>query len=95
MASVIDGRLVVAAAGTRVQIPQAGMTVRSIAVQALSANTGVVCVGAATVVAAVATRRGIALTAGQTVSIDTDDAGDVWVDAMVNGEGVTYIATVT
>lgn len=96
MTGLVSGRQVVAAAGTRVQLVNAAIvsTVRSVLVQALSANTGVIVVGDSQVVAAAATRRGVALTAGQSVTVDVDDLSDVWIDATVAGEGVTYLAEV-
>lgn len=88
--SVGDGRTVVPVAATRVQLGASVGPLDSVAVQALEGNTGAVVVGGNTVVAALETRRGIALSAGQVVTLATDDLSDVWLDAMVSGEGVTY-----
>ncbi len=95
---LIDGNQTIAAAGTRVRLAeQATTTIKSIIVQALSNNTGVVVVGGSDVVAAVGahgapTQKGIALTAGQSVAIDTDDVADVYLDATVSGDGVAWLA---
>lgn len=62
----------------------------SVAVQAMQFNTGVVVVGGANVVAAAGTRRGVYLAAGASFVCDVDDLADVWVDATVSGEGVTF-----
>lgn len=91
MSNIAHGRKAVTAAGTPVQIPQSSC--RAVAVQALATNTGVVAVGGSNTVraAAAAAQNGIILSAGQSVSVDTDDSSDVWIDAAVNGEGVTYL----
>jgi hypothetical protein len=53
-------------------------------------NTDVVVVGGATCVADLATRQGTPLSAGQSVSLDVSNLDQVYLDAEVNGEGVTY-----
>lgn len=86
-----DSRRVVTTAGTRVQLATSGIAgLRSIAITALSTNTGIIAVGGSTVVAAAGTRTGVALAAGATVSLDIADITDVWLDSTVNGEGVSY-----
>lgn len=96
MAVVGDGRTVVTTAGTRVQLAaQGGLSrVGAVAITAFAANTGVIVVGGSTVVAATGTRRGTPLAAGASMTIETDDLSDIWLDATVNGEGVTYTYTV-
>jgi hypothetical protein len=34
------------------------------------------------------------LSPGQTVALDTDDLGDVYIDATVSGEGVSWLAVI-
>lgn len=97
MATFIDGRKAVAAAGTREALSATSVPIRSVTIQAAGGNTGVVVIGGATVVAALATRRGIALAAGDrpitlTEADGLDDLRSVWVDAMVSGEAVTFVA---
>lgn len=89
--NVADGRKTVTTAGTRVQLGES-RAIESVAVTALEANTGVICIGGKTVVAASGTRTGIPLAAKQTATIDTDDLGDLYIDATVNGEGVSWLA---
>lgn len=87
---ILDGRLVTVTAGTRVAFP--GTVMEKIIIQALEGNTGKVVVGdAATVVAALATRRGIALAAGERIELYSDVASDIGLDSMVNAEGVSYV----
>jgi hypothetical protein len=85
-----DNRVVVTTAGTRVPLASSSTPARSVSITALEGNTGKVVVGGATVVAALATRRGTPLAAGDTVTLDINDLSKVNVDAMVNGEGVSY-----
>ena len=89
--TVADGRKTVTTAGTRVRLAES-QAIDSVAITALEANTGVICVGGATVVASAGTRTGIPLVAKQTAVIDTDDLGDVYLDSTVNGEGVSFTA---
>lgn len=90
MASMVDGRQVVTTAGTAVRLTSAA--VNAIAITAETDNTGTIVVGGSTVVAALATRRGTPLSAGQTYAVDTDDIADIYIDSTVNGDGVTYSA---
>lgn len=92
-ASVSSGRKVVTTAGTRVALGTDVTGMASVAVQALHANTGVIVVGGGAVVAAVATRNGIALNPGDVVSIDVSKLSAIYLDAMVNGEGVSFVVT--
>lgn len=89
---VADDRLVVPAAGTPVNFP--ALPCRLVAITALSTNTQIVAVGAATVVAAAATRRGAPLAPGQAITVTIDELSKLWLDAMVNGEGVSYMVLV-
>ncbi len=86
--AVGSGQTVVAAAGTRVQLTATSTPILSVTVKALSTNTGIVYVGGADVSAA----NGLELiNPGESVSVDVDNLTDVWIDAAVNGEGVSYI----
>lgn len=105
MASQVgSGRAVVTTAGTRVQLGGAGTTmtpttalspVQRLVVRAIETNTDEVVVGGSGVVAAAATRNGVALAPTQdALELDVDDLGDIWVDALVSGEGVCFLYTV-
>jgi hypothetical protein len=84
-----DDRKVVATAGAREQLRVAGVAGNSTCVTALSTNTGTIVVGGATVVAAAGTRRGTPLAPSESVTFDCDPSL-LWIDATVNGEGVSY-----
>lgn len=99
MSPLIDGRKVVAAAGTREALVASSTAVRSVTITAETDNTGVVVVGGSTVVAAQATRRGVPLNAGEDMVMSArEDAvlylTDVYLDVTVSGDGVTYAAGV-
>jgi hypothetical protein len=88
-----NGRKVVAAAGTAEALA-ASTSCKTVAITAELDNTGVIVVGGSTVVAALATRQGVPLQAGDTITIDIDNLNDVYIDSTVNGDGVTYTYTV-
>ena len=67
---------------------------KTVFITALLSNTGVVVVGGSTVVAAVLTRRGIPLQAGDSIVIKTDNLADIYIDSMTTGEGVSFTYTV-
>jgi hypothetical protein len=86
--SVADGRAVVTAAGTREQFD--ALPCRSVAITAETDNTGVVVIGGPTVVAALATRRGTPMSAGDTTIWAVDNMNLLWRDSTVSGDGVTF-----
>jgi hypothetical protein len=105
VSTVGSGRTIVAAAGTARQLGAAGTTmtptagptgsIRKLLIRAIETNTNAVVIGGAGVVAAAATRQGVALVpTGPPVELEIDDLGDVWVDAITNGEGVSFLYTV-
>lgn len=89
--SIADGRRGVTAAGTAQRLAAASTTCRKIVIKAFPENTDVVVVGASTVVAALATRRGISLSPGESVTLRVTDVYNVYADAVVSGEGVSYV----
>ena len=84
-----DNRKVVTTAGTAVALAST-TAIKRVYIQAETDNTGVIVVGASTVVASLSTRRGIALNAGDVLTLDIDDLADVYIDSTVNGDGVTF-----
>jgi hypothetical protein len=88
--SVDDNRKVVATAGTAEALAVSS-SIESVTIQAELTNTDVIVIGGINVVAAEPTRRGIALEAGDTITIDIDDPSKIYLDSVVNGEGVTFI----
>lgn len=86
--SVADGRKVVITAGTRVQFDP--LDCRTVSFTAETDNTGIVVIGGPTVVAALATRQGTPLSAGDTAILAISNMNLAWMDSMVSGDGVTY-----
>jgi threonine aldolase len=90
------GRQVVAVAGTAVALVTSPTAARSVAITAETDNTDIVVVGDSAVVAALATRKGTPLSAGQTTTITLQredgklDLSKIFIDAVVNTEGVTF-----
>lgn len=83
------GRKTVTTGGTAEALATSGVA-SSVAITAETDNTGVVVVGGSGVVAALATRKGIPLNAGDTVTINDVSLGSIYLDVTVNGDGVTY-----
>ena len=88
---IADGRKVVAAAGTAVALESTENVVDLVIITAETNNTGVMAVGASTVVAAVGARRGTPLLAGDSMALEGVDLNEVYLDATVTGDGVTYL----
>lgn len=99
MAALVSGRTAVVAGGTAVPLSATSTPVRSLWIMAATANTNPVVVGGADVVAAVGTRKGVALRSTDpplrlTAARDgVDELSDVYVDAVTNGEAVTWAYT--
>lgn len=85
-----DGRKVVASAGTAEAIA-ASTTATRVIITAETDNTDLVVVGRSTVVAALGTRQGIPLSPGQTIELNVSNLSNVYIDSLVNGEGVTFV----
>lgn len=91
-----DNRQTVATAGTAVELSSTSQRATKVTITAETDNTGIIVVGGSTVVAALATRRGIPLSAGDSVTFEKKgsesiDLIDIWIDTTVNGDGVTYV----
>jgi hypothetical protein len=89
VAAVVSGRQVVVTAGTSVQLST--QACKSVAITAGTANTGIIVVGDSAVVAAVATRKGTPLSAGDTLIAGVSNMNLLYMDATVSGEGVTWM----
>lgn len=83
------GVTTVTTAGTDVALA-ASTAAKWVMIQAQTDNTSVIAVGATGVDAVVATGTGILLTAGAVVTLPIDNLADVFIDSLVNGEGVRY-----
>lgn len=88
-----EGRKVVASAGTAVVLG-ASTTIKEVLITAELNNTGVMCVGGSGVIAAEATREGTPLEAGESMRIVTSNLANVYIDATVSTDGVTYTTQV-
>jgi hypothetical protein len=84
----------VTTAGTRQRLNASALKVRRAIITAHTNNRDAVVIGGSTVVAALgtagaATRRGTPLFPNDTVSVDYDDLTNIWIDAVVSGDGVS------
>lgn len=83
------GVTTVTTAGTDVAL--AGSTVcKRVMIQSQTDNTSLIAVGATGVDATIATGTGIILYPGDTIDFEIDNLADVFIDSLVNGEGVRY-----
>lgn len=89
--SLTDGRTTVTTAGTRVALASSTV-VKEVIITAETDNTGIVVVGGSTCVAALATRRGIPLAAGDSVTFQITNLNAISLDSTVSTDGVTYVA---
>lgn len=86
---IADDRKTVTTAGTRVALGSS-TACKQVIITAETDNTGIIVVGGSTCVAALATRRGVPLSAGDSVALEIDNLADVYIDSTVNGDGVTF-----
>lgn len=92
MGNTRDGRKVVAAAGTAERLVAANTPCRRVTIQALPTNTGYIAIGDSTVVANTAgSVRGLSLSASNSVTLHVEDLYQLFVDAEVSAEGVSFI----
>lgn len=84
-----NGRKVVTTAGTAVVLATS-TTCRKVDITAETDNTGVIVIGGSSVIAALATRQGTPLNAGDTLSVFITNLATVYLDSTVSGDGVTY-----
>jgi len=88
--SIGDG-IQTAIAGTAIVLTTSSISCKRIHIMGRTQNTDYVVVGSSTVVAAEETRRGIPLSAGQSITMQIDNVQKVYIDSIVNGEGVTFL----
>ena len=86
-----NGRKTVAVAGTRERLVATNLSCKRVTIMALYNNAGFMVIGGATVVALEATRSGIALPAGASVTLDVQDLYPIYIDAETSNDGVSYI----
>lgn len=92
MPNISDGSRDVTTAGTRVALATARTMACTVTVEAKVANTGAVFVGGNTI----ASGRGVRLLAGDSYTFPAHPQNiynlqDIYVDAAVNAEGVTFV----
>jgi hypothetical protein len=107
MSSEIGTRLVtgittVTTAGTRIQMPTLSGegAAKTITLEALGTNEGVIVIGDSKVVAAAGshatpTQRGISLAAKGIISIEICDTGAIWLDTTKSGDAVSWMALIS
>ena len=88
LTTVGDGRREVPTAGTRVQF--AAVACVAVTITAEFDNTGVVVIGGSTCIAALATRRGTPLEAGDSMTLEVDNMNRLYIDSTVATDGVTF-----
>lgn len=88
------GRQTVTTGGTAVQLSTTATRCREVVITAETDNTGIIVVGDSTVVASSATRKGVPLNAGDSITLEVANLKTVYLDTTVNGDGVTYLAVV-
>jgi len=86
-ATVYDGNKNVTTAGTRVVLASSQALTKGVRIRAKDANTGLIYVGG-TGVSSSSDR----LAPGEPIWMDVNNLANVWIDAAVNGEGVTFSA---
>lgn len=84
------GRKVVTTAGTAVALASS-TTCKWVAITAETDNTSTIVIGDSGVIASLSTREGVPLGAGDSIVIPIDNLADVYIDSLVNGEGVTFL----
>lgn len=62
-----------------------------VTIEAETDNTGEIIVGGKGVVGKLAERTGRTLDKGESITLEVGDLAQVWLDATVNGDGVTYV----
>jgi len=89
-----EGRKIVTTAATAVALVSSSLAVDYVIITAETgtvANTGYITVGDSSVIGADATRTGHPLAAGDSVTLYDVDLQEVYIDATVSTEGVTFV----
>lgn len=95
--TVVSGQKTVTAAGTAEQLTTTGLSCTRIIIQALAGNGGAIYIGndgADDVTSANGFILGATEGANDRIELSVADPAQIWVDAAVNGEGVSWIAEV-
>lgn len=89
--SITNGRTVTVSANVAVALASSTV-VKEVIITAELDNTGVVVVGGSGVVSTLATRTGVPLNAGDSVSFEITNLNAINIAAVVATDGVTYVA---
>lgn len=89
--TITNNRKVVAVAGIAEALVEVSTRCQWVIITAETDNTGVVVIGGSSVVAALATRKGLPLFAGESLTILITELLNIFLDVTVSGEGVTYL----
>lgn len=83
-------RKVVTTAGTAVALSATKLRCENVVITAESDNTGIIAVGNSDVVAAEGSQKGAILTPLGSIRVGVGDLSKIYIDATVNGDGVTF-----
>ena len=89
--ALTGGRRVVTTAGTAVQLSTTSTICQLVQITALVTNTAVVFVGGSDVLTTVGSENGTPLNPGDTWEAPMQNLTQVYLDARVSGEGVSYL----
>ena len=84
-------RKTVTTAGTAERLSTTLINCVQICLQALLTNTGNIAIGGSNVIVASGSENSITLVPGQTMTINCQNPQIIWMDAEVNGEGISYL----
>ena len=87
--TIIHGQKTVTTAGTEVALTTSKSLKRGVTIKALVANSGLIFVG----LNPVTSSTGFQLAAGESIFIEIYNSSLIYIDAAVNGEGVSYIGS--
>lgn len=87
--TLVHGQRAVTTAGTEVALTTSKVLKDGITVKAFTTNTGLIFVG----LNPVTSSTGFQLSAGQSIYLKINNPSLIYVDAAVNGEGVSYIGS--
>lgn len=91
--TIISGELDVTSAGTPEPLSATTIPIRKLYLKAKRKNTGYVAIGDSGVDAAEATEQGYSLESEDPIVLEFADLKDIYADVTVDGEGVSWFAT--
>lgn len=87
---LVSGNATVVTAGTPVQLSNTPQQAKRLDVTANYNNSDMVVVGGSGVVGAAVGRKGVPIAPGNTYTFTITDVSLVWIDAVSNGDGVSF-----